>query len=89
MSAADDNEYYSNYLNLQQIPITRTLFSFRTVMPTPMPKLIHTNENNTTTSTASYVPLTASVHAGALITGARLDVGLFAFLFIILGEHVL
>jgi hypothetical protein len=35
------------------------------------------------------MPLTASLHAGALITGARLDVGLFAFLFIFLAENAI
>jgi hypothetical protein len=56
---------------------------------TPAPTWIHTNQSNVTTSTTHYEPLIASVRAGALITGAWLDVGLYAFLFIFLGPHII
>ena len=49
----------------------------------------HIADRNVTTTSSNYVPLTASLHAGALITGARLDVGLFAFFFIFLAENVI
>jgi hypothetical protein len=75
------------HLNVDQIPVMRDSPSFQTPITLPMP--MHTSECNFCTTGPSYVPLTASLHAGALITGARLDVGLFAFLFIFLAENAI